>query len=199
MTAGILLGMSAVELPLPIRRHLLTVEEYHRMGEAGVFAPEAHVELIEGEVIDMAPIGTRHASVVKRLSHALHAALAGRAIVSTQDPIRLGPRSEPEPDLALLRPRADFYRDAAPTAADTLLVIEVSDSTSAYDRQVKLPLYARHAIPEVWIVDLEAKLVRFHRRPHDGAYLETSTTATPGPTPVEALPDLSIDLADVLA
>jgi Uma2 family endonuclease len=183
---------------LGVQQHRLTVEQYHRMAETGVLARDARVELIEGVIVDMAPIGSRHAAVVKKLNALLTHAVGARAIVSVQDPIRLGDRSEPQPDLALLRPRDDFYADAAPTAADTLLVIEVSQATAAYDRQVKVPLYAQHCVPEVWIVDLDFSLVRFYRTPQADRYLDITATETPGPTPVLALPGVTIDLSGLL-
>jgi Uma2 family endonuclease len=190
--------MGAIDTPPLLRRHRLTVADYYRMGEAGVFSPDARVELIEGEVIDMAPIGTKHGSTVKRLNSLLTAAVGSRAIVSVQDPLRLSDLSEPEPDLMLLKPRADFYADAHPSAADVLLLIEVADSSARYDREIKLPLYARHGVPEVWLVDLEARLLRFFRMPAGEAYQQTSTTASPGRTAVAALPGIDIDLASIL-
>jgi Uma2 family endonuclease len=185
------------EAPL-LTRHRLTVRDYYRMGEAGIFAPDARVELIEGEIIDMAPIGTRHGAAVKRLVALLTSALGSRVIVAVQDPLRLSELSEPEPDLMLLQPRDDFYAEAHPSAADVLLLIEVADTSARYDREVKLPLYARHGVPEVWIVDLEARLLRFHREPAGGAYAQVSATATPGVTPIASLPGVAIDLSAVL-
>jgi Uma2 family endonuclease len=190
-------AMQAVD-PSLVQRHRLTVEEYHRMGEAGVLAPDARVELIEGEVIDMAPIGSRHWAVVNRLNRALTIAVGERAIVSVQSALRLGTRSEPQHDLALLKPRADFYARALPTAEDTLLVIEVADTTAAYDRQVKAPLYGREGVPELWIIDLEASLVRFFKDPEGGLYSGVSTSAQPGMRPVAMLPGITIDLSAVL-
>lgn len=189
--------MGALDSPW-ITRHRLTVEEYHRMAEAGVLAPDARVELIEGEVIDMAPIGSRHWSVVNRLNRMLTLAAAERAIVSVQSSLRLGPRSEPQPDLALLKPRDDFYAHSLPAAADTLLVIEVADTTGAYDRQVKLPLYARHGVPELWIVDLEMAVLRVCRQPQGETYRDIETLAAPGLQPIAALPGVAIDLAGIL-
>jgi Uma2 family endonuclease len=189
--------MGALDSPL-VQRHRLTVDEYHRMGEAGVLQPDARVELIDGEIVDMAPIGTRHAAAVKRINLLLSQAIGGRAIVSVQDPIRLGTRTEPQPDLALLKPRADFYAGTPPAAADTLLVIEVADTTAAYDRQIKAPLYARHGVPELWIVDLEMEVVRFFRAPQGERYADVTATETPEPTPIAALPGIFVDLAGIL-
>lgn len=190
--------MGAIDDAPLLTRHRLTVADYYRMAEAGIFAPNARVELIEGEVIDMAPIGTRHAAAVGRLLRAATAAVGSRALVWVQNPLRLGDLSEPEPDLMLLKLRDDFYADAHPTAADVLLLIEVADTSARYDREIKLPLYARHGVPEVWIVDLEARLVRFFRSPAGQGYAEASTTASPGRTPIAALPGVEIDLSAVL-
>jgi Uma2 family endonuclease len=190
--------MGALENAPLLKRHRLTVDDYGRMGEAGVFAPDARVELIDGEVIDMAPIGTRHAAAVTRLDRLLQRAVGDRAIVRSQNPLRLGDRSEPEPDLLLLLPRADFYASAHPAAGDVLLLIEVADSSVRYDREVKLPLYARHGIAEVWLVDLEAGMLRFFRGPQGERYTDITGTETPGSTPVAALPGVVVDLAGLL-
>jgi Uma2 family endonuclease len=188
------------ELPpqVGVFRHRLTVDQYHQMARAGVLAADARVELIDGEIIDMAPIGTGHWSVVSRLTDIFASALHGKAIVSVQSSLRLGDFSEPEPDLAVFKYRADFYAERHPTAADTLLVIEVADTTAPYDRNVKVPLYAKHGVPEVWIIDLEASIVRFYRRPEGERYLDTTTTATPGPTPISAMAGVTVDLSGVL-
>ena len=179
-------------------KHRISVDAYHRMGETGVLAPEARVELIEGEIFDMAPIGSRHLSIVNRLNRMFVFALGEQAIVQVQGPVLMGEHSEPEPDLTVLRPRADYYRETAPGAADVLLIVEVSDSTQRYDRRVKVPLYARHGVPEVWVIDLENRLVHFYRRPSGNAYAEISASEAPGVTPVAALPGVAIDLAGLL-
>ena len=181
------------------KRHRVTVDDYYRMAAAGILTADDRVELIEGEVIDMAPIGSRHGSVVKRLIAALSAVVQHRAVIAVQDPLRLSERSEPQPDLMLLEPRDDFYRDAHPAAADVLLLIEVADSSAGYDHRIKLPLYARHGVGEVWIVDLDHGLVRFCRDPRGDTYADVTTTRTPGPTAVRALPGLMVDLRGVLS
>lgn len=178
-------------------RHRLTVQEYYRMAEVGLLAPDARVELIEGEIIDMAPIGSRHAATVNRLARLLNAAVNDLAVVSVQAPIRLGERSEPQPDLALLKPRADFYAQSHPTPADVLLVIEVSDTTLRYDRSVKVPLYARHGVPEVWVIDLEGNLIHFFRSPSGEAYADVSSTRRPGTTPLPVA-GAAVDLSGLL-
>ena len=189
--------MSLLE-EFPGLKHRISVDAYHRMGDAGVFAPDARIELIEGEIFDKAPIGSRHASVVNRLNRIIVQAVGERVITQVQGPVRLGDLSEPEPDLALLVPRADYYRDALPSAAGVLLIIEVADSTQRLDRRVKVPLYARHGVPEVWVIDLENVLVHFHRRPDNGAYAEISATEHPSSTPIAALPGITVDLSGVL-
>jgi Uma2 family endonuclease len=179
-------------------RHRFTVDEYYRMAEAGLLAPDSRVELIEGEIIDMAPIGSLHGGTVMQLSQLMVRAVGDRAIVSTQLPVRLGRFSEPEPDLALLKWRADFYKSRHPDPADVMLVIEASESSVRYDRQIKIPLYARHGIPEVWIVDLKGKQVHFYRSPREQSYLEISSTDRPGVVAPVALPEVAIDLSGVL-
>src|SRR5262245_11836271 len=141
------------------RRHRMTVEEYHRMAEVGLLAPDARVELIEGEIIDMAPIGNRHMSVVDRLNRLFVLATGADAIVRVGGSVRLGRMSEPNPDLVILRPRADFYANQSATGGDVLLVIEVSDTTLRYDREIKVPLFARHGVADVWVFDLAHKQV----------------------------------------
>ena len=185
------------ELPL-LTRHRISVVDYYRMAEAGVLDSTKRVELIDGEVMDMAPIGTRHHSAVMRLARSLNQAAGDTALVSVQGPLRLNEMSEPQPDLLLLQPRDDFYASAHPTPADVLLLIEVSDTSARYDREIKLPLYAQHGINEVWMVDLYSNCVRFFSQPQGNQYLVITATETPGPTSVAALPGLAIDLIGVL-
>jgi len=154
------------------QRHRLSVADYHRMSEAGIFSADARVELIEGEIIDMPPIGIDHAYVVTKLTALLTRKAGVNAIVYAQNPINLNHHSEPQPDIALLRYRDDFYRHTRPGPADIILLVEVADSSLRYDLDVKLPLYARHGIPEVWIVDLQRQRLEIHRRPEESAYLE---------------------------
>lgn len=191
--------MGAFDVPL-MARHRLSVTDYYRMAEAGIFPSDARVELIDGEVIDMAPQKSRHASVVTELLNRLSLASGGQARVACQVPLHLSERSEPEPDLMLLRPRADRYADAHPTAEDVLLLIEVADSSARYDREVKLPLYARHGVAHVWLVDLEAGRgrMRFYSRLEGGEYSDISSTENPGVTPLPGLPGTTIDLGGLL-
>jgi Uma2 family endonuclease len=181
-----------------VRRHSLTVDDYYRMAQTGVLAPDARVELIEGEIFDLAPIGTRHGSTVKRLLHLLAAAVGDSATIAVQDPVRLSNRSEPQPDLMLLKPRDDFYAEAHPEAADVLLLVEVSDTTARYDRKIKLGLYARHGVCEVWIVDLDNHQMRIYRNPVGEVYTEVQDTAKPGMLSPQALPGVVIDASKLL-
>ena len=153
-----------------VAKHWFTVAEYNRMGETGILTEDDRVELIEGEIIEMSPIGRRHAACVGRLTNLFSRLLAERAIVWIQNPIVLNEYTEPQPDVALLRRREDFYERSLPTPDDVLLVIEVADTTLEYDRQIKLPLYARAGIREVWIISLLDEQVEVHAQPADGAY-----------------------------
>ena len=191
--------MGVIERPELLQRHRITVDEYYRMAETGILAPDARVELIEGEIVDMAPMKSRHANVVAEMMERLFPVVRGRARVICQAPLRLGPKSEPEPDLMLVKRRPDGYSKGHPTAADVILVIEVSDSSLRYDRGIKVPLYARHGVPEVWIIDLENELVRFYRQPHGEHYTDITATETPGPTAVAGLDSVSVDLGGLLA
>lgn len=146
------------------RRHAITVEEYMRMGEAQVFAQQARLELMEGEIVEMAPIGSAHAAVVNTLDTLLREAVPG-AIVSVQNPLVLNERSAPQPDVVLLRPRADRYYNSHPTATDALLVAEVADTTLRYDLEVKRPLYARAGVAELWTVDIDRRELHVFREP----------------------------------
>jgi Uma2 family endonuclease len=165
------------------------------MGDAGVFEPDARVELIEGEVIDMAPIGTRHWSMVTRLNHLLVSAAGGRVLVSVQQSLRLSIDTEPEPDIALLRARSDFYAGALPMGSDALLVIEVADSTLEYDLRTKARLYATHGVPEYWVVDVVARRVHLHRAAQGGRYSEVQVLEQPGTMSLPGIDGAIIELA----
>ncbi len=155
---------------LQVARHKLSVDDYHRMGEAGIFAPDSRVELIEGELIDMAPIGSPHVRVVNLLNMFFARCVGDSAIVSVQNPVRLSTNTEPQPDVVILRPRADGYGSSLPTATDVLLLIEVADTSAAYDGRVKFPLYARHGVAEAWLIDLAAEQLEVHTAPGPGGY-----------------------------
>jgi len=181
------------------RRHRITAEHYYRMAEAGLFGPDERVELINGEIVDMPPMGSRHAATLEHLGALLSAAVGERAIVRPQLPVRLTDESEPEPDIAVVKLRGDRYRSAHPAAGDVLLLVEVSDATLRYDLEVKVPLYARCAIPEVWIVDLPGSQVRFNRSPVNGRYTHVSATMEPALTALGALSGIAVDLSGLLS
>jgi Uma2 family endonuclease len=185
--------MEVLEEPRVVR-HRLSVDDYARMTEAGVLAHDARVELIDGEVIEIAPIGSRHYAAVSKLDRWLQRAVQDQSIVVTQAPIRLSTHSEPEPDVVLLKPRVDFYEGALPTGTDTLLVIEVSDTTLAYDVRIKAPLYARFGVPEYWVVDITNGLLRIFRDPQGGQWLDVTATAQPALMALPGLPGCSVDL-----
>ena len=181
-----------------VRRKLFTVREYHQMAESGILLEDARVELIRGEIIEMSPLGVRHAACVKRLNAIFAFKFRRKAIVSVQDPIRLGHNSEPEPDLALLRYRDDYYAAFIPTGDDTLLVLEVSDSTLGYDRRLKLPLYAEAQILEVWIVNLVDDLIEVYRQPENGAYQEMFRVYAGDELTAVSFPNTTFDPADLI-
>lgn len=182
--------------PAPRRR--FTVDEYHRMAAAGILHEDDHIELLDGEIIEMAPIGGRHIACLIALTESLILRLTGRALVSPQNPIRLSSGSEPEPDVALLRLRPDRYRDGPPTPADVYLVIEVADTSLRYDRQTKLPLYAAAGIAEVWVTDLAGERVLVYRSPREGRYRRTTVVRRGGTLAPEAFPDVVLRVDEVL-
>ncbi|MGH8478484.1 MAG: Uma2 family endonuclease [Gammaproteobacteria bacterium] len=186
--------MSSPALDL-YQRHRLTVHDFQRMGEAGILPIEGRLELIEGEIIAMAPIGSRHAAIVTRANMLFVQAVDGRAIVSVQNPILLGEHSEPEPDLALIQPREDFYALALPRADEVLLIVEVADTTLRYDREIKIPLYARHGIPEVWLIDVEGRTLTIFETPADGRYRDERRMRPSGTLAPKALPGVEVDLS----
>jgi len=171
-----------------VRRHRLTVDDYHQMAGAGILADDDRVELIEGEVLDMSPIGSLHAALVAVLSQYLAQQAAGRATVWAQNPLHLDDTNEPQPDIALVTPRADFYASAHPGPADTFLVVEVAESSLAYDLGVKVPLYARHGIPEVWVVDAATRTTHRFLTPAADGYATREDIPATQPLACEALP-----------
>lgn len=179
----------------PPRRHSYSVDDYYRMAETGILRAGDRVELIEGEIIDMAPIGSRHAAAVNRIGNTLKLGVDTQAIVAIQNPVRLDRYSEPQPDIALLRPREDFYATAHPGPADVLLIIEVADSTLRYDRDTKLPLYARHGIPEVWLVDIGNNSFTIHREPQAAEYAQILTLESLAGIEVPGLVGVTVDLS----
>ena len=181
-----------------VARRVLTVTDYHRMAEAGILTEDDRVELIEGELIAMSPIGSDHSGTVNALTRTLVRAVGDRAIVSVQNPVQLDDLSEPQPDFSLLRPRDDDYRRATPRPHEVLLIIEVADSSLAYDRAVKRSLYARHGIPEFWIVNLAAKQIEICRSPAGDQYASISLVGREAALEPELLPGATIPVAVLL-
>ncbi len=177
------------------RKHRLTVHDFHRMGDAGILPISSRMELIEGEITEMAPIGSRHAAIAKRLNALFVRAVGAQSLVSVQDPIVLGDYSEPEPDLALIRPRDDFYALALPRAADVLLIVEVADTTLRYDREVKVALYARHGIPEVWLIDVDGRTLTMFETPAEGSYRQERRAEPLRALAPKVLPGVEVDLS----
>jgi Uma2 family endonuclease len=180
-----------------LRRHRITVDEYYRMAEVGLLAPDARVELIEGEIIDMAPIGSRHAAVVDDVTQQLAALAQQQATVGAQRPIRLDSGTEPQPDILVLKYRADRYGKSHPGPGDILLLVEVCDASLAYDLKIKLPLYAKHGIPEVWLVDIQNKQLHVFREPRIDHYALTSVSKN-GFITMSTAPYLQINVGAVL-
>lgn len=185
-------------MSLQIARHFFTVAEFERMGEAGIFTKDSRLELIEGEIVEMSPIGSRHAACVKFLSRFLNKVIGNKALVSTQDPIQLDDYSEPQPDVALLRLRDDFYRHAHPRPEDVLLIIEVADTTVDYDRLVKVPLYAKAGIKEVWLVNLPAEQIEIYAEPSGGAYQITRQIKRGEEAQAHSIPGVAVSADTVL-
>jgi len=183
-------------MPLTTRR--FTVDEYHRMGWAGVFHEDDRVELLDGQIVEMSPIGPAHAGCVAALTGLLSRRGGERVVVWVQNPVDLGERSEPQPDIALLSPRPDAYRTAHPRARDILLVIEVADTSREHDRDVKLPLYAEGGVPEVWLVNLTDYAVTVYRDPIGGRYA-TVDSARRGETVTSLrLPGVTLRVDEIL-
>jgi Uma2 family endonuclease len=182
---------AAADLP---RRHRLTVADYYRMAEVGILPPDARVELIDGEIIDMAPPGSLHAATVHRLNEILARSVGTDASVLVQNPVRLSEHSEPQPDLALLRRREDFYSGHHPRPVDVLLIIEIADTSLRFDRDTKVSLYATHGIAEVWLVDLRGRRLVRHRAPQQGSYTLVDEPDLTAALEVSALSGVAVDL-----
>jgi Uma2 family endonuclease len=185
----------AVEVAAARRR--FTREEYYRMAEVGILGPRDRVELIRGEIIEMSAIGRRHGAFVDNLTRLLVLRLANRAIVRVQGAVALADDTEPQPDLAVLRHGAVPYKNRDAWAEDVLLVIEVAESSLAYDRSTKMRLYAEAGIPEYWVVDCAAETVEVHRGPGPQGYREVSLVAGPAAVTLQAFPDVELRTADI--
>ena len=182
---------------VPTRRRF-TVAEYYAMADAGILSENDRVELLDGDIIVMPPIGDWHAGGVKLFANTMPLALQGRAMIAVQDPVRLDEHSEPQPDVMLLQWRDDFYRNGHPAPGDVLLLIEVADTSVGYDRNAKLPVYARAGIPEVWIVNRPARRIESYSDPSGSAY-STVRHFSPGETVApQAFPDITLAVDQII-
>ncbi len=180
------------------KKHLTNLDEWKRLGEANIFPPGSRLELINGEIIEMAPIGSHHASHLKRLISIFSRFTQGTAIIAAQDPVQLGDLSEPEPDFMLLKPSSDFYYENHPTASDVLLLIEIADKSLKFDQNQKLRLYALHNIPEYWLLNVNDASVEVYRKPHNELYEEKTTLYSGDNIILSQLKNISINIADIL-
>lgn len=187
----------AVDVERP--RRLFTVEEYHRIGEAGIFGEDERVELIEGEIVQMAPIGTRHLGCVINANRLFVTRLGDRAVVSPQNPVVILPRSEPQPDLLLLRPPDVSYSLERPTSQHVLLAVEVADTTVRFDRLVKGRLYARAGIPEFWLCLVADGAIEVYRDPRPDGYSGMTLRGAGETVSPLAFPDVSFAVTDFFA
>jgi Uma2 family endonuclease len=173
-------------------RHAFTVDEWHRMGDAGLFGEGARVELLDGEVMEMSPIGSRHSGVVNALTELLVYAVQRTATIAVQNPVVLDQRSEPQPDVAVLARRPDYYGDTHPGPGEVLVLIEVSDSSLEYDRDWKAPFYARAGVRECWVVDLASEVVIVMRSPASDGYRDVRVMGRGTVLDIEALDGVAI-------
>ena len=182
-----------------LKTHRFTVDEYHRMGEAGIFSEDDRVELLAGEIVEMSPIGPLHAGTVGFLNALFTSRLGGEVIVWVQNPLLLRTEdSEPQPDVVLLRPRPDFYRHAHPEPQDVYLIIEVADTSATADREVKFPIYARAGVPEAWLLNVSAERLEVHRHPTPDGYQDVCILQRGEWVAPEAFPDLVLTVDALL-
>lgn len=180
------------------KRKIFTVDEYHKMIDAGVFVGNSEFELIEGEIVKKMTVGDYHISCVNRLTMILVPQLAGKAIVSIQNPVIIGEISEPEPDVTIFKFQEDFYASGKATAEDVLLLIEVSDSTVKYDREVKIRLYAEAEVAEVWLINLPKQIIESYSQPEKGKYKLIEITKKDQTILPKFLPELEVKVTDIL-
>lgn len=183
---------------IPLSRYRFSMDQFQGMARAGILAENARIELIDGDLIDMAPVGSRHGSVVALLTR-WFVQQGGDVVVWSQSTIDLSPFSAPQPDIAILAPQTRAYRDALPDAEDVLLVVEVAESSLRYDRLVKAELYARHGIREFWLMNLPERMLEIHRDPEIGAYRTRSILSGDDTASPEACPQIRVPLAPLLS
>lgn len=184
-------------MSVQIQRKTFCVDEYYRMAEAGLFSQNERVELITGDIIKMVPIGSYHASQVNRFNQFFVRNVGDKAIVRVQNPVHIDEHSEPEPDIALVQPRPDFYATYHPEPKDVLLIIEVADTSLDYDREIKLPVYAKAGIQEVWIVNLQDECVEVYSEPDEHGYEMIRKFHRGKTLTSEMFPDVSISVEEI--
>ncbi len=190
--------VSGLDTEFDTRIHKYTFDEYHEMGEAGIFKTGDRVELIDGEIVLMPPIGSSHAAGTARCTRIFTMAVGERAIVWAQNPVHLPDGGEPEPDIALIRPRPDYYQSSLPASSDVLLAVEVSDTTARFDRSVKVPLYALNGIRETWLLLLSEETIEVFRDPGTEGYQRTMRFHRGESLSPEAIPDLQFSVDELL-
>ena len=191
--------MDTTDTMVELKRRRFTIEEYHRMDEVGIFHENERLELIEGEIFEMSPIGRLHASTVDRITHVFFRRLADRVGIRIGGPVMLTELvSEPQPDVTLLVARPDFYASGHPAASDIILVVEVMDSSVAFDHRVKLPLYARAGVAEVWLVNVNTRRIEGYRRPEQAGYVESRVFQEDDLLSIQAFPDVTFTVRELL-
>jgi len=185
-------------MPVLAEKYLFSVADYYRMAEAGILGEDDRVELIEGEIVQMTPVGSRHASCVNRLNVLFSQRSDSPFIICVQNPIRLGNLTEPQPDIVLAKPRDDYYESCHPTPDDILLLVEIADSSIEYDRQTKIPLYARHGIPESWLVDLVQRTIEIYTNPTETGYLTQNEMKKGDVFSPLAFPELQVSVEEII-
>jgi Uma2 family endonuclease len=188
----------ASEMETQVLKRLFSVDEFHQMAEAGVFGEDDRLELLDGEIVQMTPIGSRHSGCVDRLNHLFWERCRASAIVHVQNPLVLSEGTEFYPDIALLQRRADFYSESHPRPGEVLLVVEVADTTGDYDRRIKVPRYAHAGVPEVWVVDLPARAIDVYRQAEGNRYLEQRRVERGEMLAIPGVGDRQIAVVDVL-
>ncbi|HLO85156.1 MAG TPA: Uma2 family endonuclease [Nostocaceae cyanobacterium] len=174
-----------------------TVEQYHQIHEAGILTENDRVELINGEILEIAAIGKLHAAYVDCISNLLYASLGRKVIVRVQNPIIVSNLSEPQPDITIVQFSSDFYRSGLPQPNDILLLIEIAGSSIEYDRDVKIPLYAESGILEVWLVDINQQIIEVYRQPTPTGYTEIKTLNRGEKLSIQSFPEISLNLNDI--
>jgi Uma2 family endonuclease len=192
-------GVRTAIMPVAITRRLFDADEYHKMGQAGILSRDDRVELIDGEILAMTPIGPRHSAAVNRATRQLVRIVGDHAIAQVQSSVRLSRFNEPEPDIVLLGPRSDFYASHLPGAPDIFLIIEIAESSLDYDREVKSRIYARAGVREYWLVDLVVRTVSCYSEAHEGAYAASRQAAAGQSIAPTVLPQCAIPVDALLA